>query len=234
MAEGSTEPEAAPERRARVLGFLAWATARLICSTLRIEFRGRDLRDYAVGGAMFVLWHGRTLIPANVTRNRGYWALISLSRDGEIQNCVFRRFGFDTVRGSTGRGGLRALMRLVRILRDGGVLAFTPDGPRGPTHKVQEGTAFMAQHSGKPVVPVGIAASPRKLLKSWDSYMVPVPFGKAVWVTGEPMFLSSDADEAGRAEFSSRLELALNACEKEAEEALGFSYPATYPVVQRD
>ena len=112
---------------------------------------------------------GAPCIPANLLRNRGYWALISLSRDGELQNHIFRRFGFQTVRGSTGRGGIRGALQMARRVQDGGVLAFTPDGPRGPTHKVQLGVILMAEKSGAPIVPVGISASRRWLMKSWDS-----------------------------------------------------------------
>lgn len=183
----------------------------------------------AHGGAIIVTWHGRSLIPANVFRGRGYWALISLSRDGEIQNRIFQRFGFQTIRGSTGRGGVRAALQLAKKIQEGGVLAFTPDGPRGPTHKVQQGTIFLAQRSGCPVIPLGVSARPRRLLGSWDSYLIPLPFARTAFVVGETQFVSPNLDEAGKEQAAEALERAINACEKRAEALMGFDYPAEWP-----
>jgi hypothetical protein len=222
----STESfERPPSRRAKVLGLFLWAIARFIGWTLRIRYENFErieevIRQY--GGGILVTWHGRTLIPANVFRGRGFWALISLSRDGDVQNQVFRRFGYRTVRGSTGRGGVRAVLQLAQKIREGGVLAFTPDGPRGPTHKVQPGTIFLAQRSGCPILPLGISARPRKLLRSWDRYMIPLPFARAAFVVGEPILVAPELDEAGRQQCAEALERAINAVEERAEQMLGF------------
>lgn len=218
--------QSAPPFKTRLLGFLLWAIARFIGLTARITYVNREVMDGALEagkGAILITWHGRTLIPANVLRNKGCWALISLSRDGELQNCIFRRFGFNTIRGSTGRGGVRAALQLARILRDGGVLAFTPDGPRGPTHKVQGGTILLGEKSGSPIVPVGISARPRVLVRSWDRYMVPLPFARVAWVVGKPFTVPEGASEEERQKIAEQLEQELNACEAQAERMLGFS-----------
>lgn len=211
--------------RSRRLGDLIYTLARGIGTTLDVEYRNFARVQEMVtqhGGAILVTWHGRTLIPANVFRGRGYWALISLSNDGEIQNRIFRRFGFQTIRGSTGRGGVRAALQLAKKIQEGGVLAFTPDGPRGPSHKVQQGTIFLAQRSGCPIIPLGISASSRWLLtKSWDSYMIPRPFARAAFVVGEPLFVPADLDEEGKERAAEALERAINACEHEAEVMMG-------------
>lgn len=214
-----------PSRRAKLLGFLIWVIARFIGLTLRIRYEHFERIEETLQqhrGGILVTWHGRTLIPANVFRGRGYWALISLSRDGDVQNQVFRRFGYQTIRGSTGRGGVRAVLQLAQKIREGGVLAFTPDGPRGPTHKVQPGTIFLAQRSGCPIIPLGISARPRKLLRSWDRYMIPLPFARAAFVVGEPVMVPPDLDEAGRNQCAEALERAINAAEQRAEQMMGF------------
>src|SRR5207248_1868666 len=169
-------------RRSRLLGFVIYAIARLLFRTLRLHFENAAGLDTGGKGAIFVTWHGRSLIPANMFRNQNYWALISLSRDGELQNNIFQRFGFQTVRGSTGRGGVRGALQMARKVKEGGVLAFTPDGPRGPTHKVQLGVILMAEKSGAPIIPLGISASRRWLIKSWDSYMIPQPFARGYFL----------------------------------------------------
>src|SRR5579872_3274799 len=226
MEQEANAEEQKPSRRPGVLGFLIWALARFIGLTLRVRYENLGRMQEAVEnnqGAIIVTWHGRSLIPANMFRGRGYWALISLSRDGEIQNRIFQRFGFQTIRGSTGRGGVRAVLQLAKKIQEGGVLAFTPDGPRGPTHKVQPGKIFLAQRSGCPIIPLGVSARPRKLLSSWDSYMIPLPFARAAFVVGEPIFVPADLDDADKERAAEEVERAINACENRAEEMMGFA-----------
>src|SRR5262249_10559386 len=188
-AETPEAKQARLARRSRLLGWLAYLIAPVLFRTLRLRFENAEGLDTGGKGAIFVTWHGRSLIPANVFRNRGYWALISLSRDGELQNNVFTRFGFQTVRGSTGRGGIKGALQMARKVKEGGVLAFTPDGPRGPTHKVQLGGLLIAEKSGAPIIPLGISASRRWQMKSWDAYMIPKPFARAYFLVGEPIHI---------------------------------------------
>ncbi len=229
MAVEQTVEAPAPARtrpawKVNLIGFLAWLAARTLSSTLRLkQEHSSGYREAVDGGtgAILVTWHGRTLIPVNLYRKRGFWALISLSRDGEIQNNIFRRFGFQTIRGSTGRGGVRATLQLGRKIKEGGILAFTPDGPRGPSHKVQPGTIFLAQRSGRPIIPFGISARPRKLLPTWDSYLVPFPFARAAIVTGDPIYVRMEATDEEQATIAEELESALNEVERRAEELVG-------------
>jgi lysophospholipid acyltransferase (LPLAT)-like uncharacterized protein len=219
------------ERRRSWLSFAIYLLARVIYSTLRVRVEGIDRLPPSGQGSILVSWHGRTLIPANLLRNRGYWALISLSRDGELQNLILRRAGFQTVRGSTGRGGIRGALQMARKVREGGTLAFTPDGPRGPTHKVQLGVILMAEKSGAPIIPVGISASSRWLLtRSWDSYLIPKPFARAYVLFGDPIFIPPGLDEAGRAARAREVEVAINRLECLAEQRAGFAaYPVEWP-----
>ncbi len=215
--------------RARRMGGLAYALARLIFWTLRVTFENEAGLDTGGKGAIFVTWHGRSLLPANVFRNKGYWALISLSNDGEMQNVVFQKFGFQTIRGSTGRGGVRGALQMARQVKEGGVLAFTPDGPRGPTHKVQHGVILMAEKSGAPIIPLGISANRRWLMRSWDSYMLPKPFARAYFLVGEPIYVPPNLNEAGREAVAAQVEIAINRLEREAERRAGHTdYPAEW------
>ncbi|MCG9893949.1 MAG: lysophospholipid acyltransferase family protein, partial [Fimbriimonadaceae bacterium] len=169
---------------------------RLLGASIRLEVRGLEQVANLEGGVIFATWHGRTLLGTRVLRGEGIWALISHSRDGEMQNGIFRRFGFRTIRGSTGRGGIKAALEAVKVLRNGDRLAFTPDGPRGPSGIVQPGILLMARKSGAAVVPVGVSARRRWLVKSWDRYMVPKPFSQALMIFGDPIRLDESADEA--------------------------------------
>src|SRR5436853_2004391 len=115
------QEEGPASARARRIGFFGWLITRMLGMTLRIRYEGfeRIEQQTKAGGAILLTWHGRSLIPANVFRGRGYWVLISLSRDGEIQNEIFRRYGFQSIRGSTGKGGARALLQLTRKIKEG-------------------------------------------------------------------------------------------------------------------
>ncbi|MDE2127818.1 MAG: lysophospholipid acyltransferase family protein [Armatimonadetes bacterium] len=212
--------------RTRITSAFVVGLVRSLYATYRLRVHRLDELVPSSGGAILLTWHGRTLIPANLLRNRGYWALISLSRDGELQNAIFQRYGFQTVRGSTGRGGIRAAIEVASKLRAGGILTFTPDGPRGPSHKVQHGVIFMAQKSGVPIIPVGISASRRWQLKSWDQYMVPKPFATIWFVVGDPIYVPPVVDDVLRDELARTIEVAINRLERDAELRCGHS---TYP-----
>ncbi len=108
---------------------------------------------------IFAFWHGRQLMMPFVYRGKRAYILISQHRDGEMIHRVIRQFGFQSVRGSTTRGGGLALRQLVRYGRQGADLVVTPDGPKGPKWKVQEGVIHLAKLTGLPVVPVTVAYS---------------------------------------------------------------------------
>jgi len=120
---------------------------------------------------------------------------------------------------------------MARKVREGGVLAFTPDGPRGPTHKVQLGVILMAEKSGAPIVPLGISASRRWLMKSWDSYMIPQPFAQGYCLVGDPIFVPPGLNDAERERMAVEVERATNRLECEAERLAGHpDYPAEWRV----
>lgn len=219
-AEVTPETIARLARQRKIAAVIA-LVVKAIFATLRLRLDNMDGLVPGNSGAILVTWHGRTLIPAALLRNRGYWALVSLSKDGDLQTEIFQRFGYQIVRGSTGRGGVRGALQMARRVKEGGVLSFTPDGPRGPTHKVQPGVILMAQKSGAPIIPVGISASWRYLVRSWDSYMVPLPFARAWFVVGEPIYVPSTLSEVERQSLSEQLELAVNRLECEAERRCG-------------
>lgn len=175
-------------------GLLFWI-ARAVGSSLRTEEEGYAAAKALPGGKILLTWHGRTIVPGQFFRNEGFWVIISNSRDGEIQNRILGRMGFHVIRGSTGRGGERALIESIRCLKAGNTMAITPDGPRGPSGVVQGGVMRMAQKSGAALIPVGISAKPRWLAKSWDKHMVPYPFARCVILFGDPMYVPKDADE---------------------------------------
>src|SRR5476649_1139552 len=130
----------------------------MVCSTLRFEMRNLPADDAKL---IFCGWHGRSFAFSDYFRGRGWYVIISHSSDGEMQTRIFSRLGYKIIRGSTGRGGVRAAREAITALEEGGTMAMTPDGPRGPSGVVQGGVMLMARKSGAGLVPVGIAARPR-------------------------------------------------------------------------
>ncbi len=200
-----------------ISGFLYWAS-RTIGATLRTTAKGFPEDD---SRTIFCGWHGRSMVFSNYFRGRGYWVIISQSRDGEMQNTIFTRLGFKTIRGSTGRGGARAAVESIRVLREGGTMAITPDGPRGPSGVVQGGVVLMAQRSGARMIPVGVSARPRILFKSWDRYLIPWPFARGCLIAGEPITLPKDASEEEVEAARLKLETECQRLQVEAERQLG-------------
>lgn len=204
--------------RPKVIRGLAYGIVRGIGGSLRLREEG--LPDDCTN-AIFCGWHGKSLMFANRFRKLGWWVIISQSNDGEIQTGIFKRLGYEVIRGSTGRGGVRAAIEAIKVLKAGGTMAMTPDGPRGPSGVVQGGVMLMALKSGARLIPVGLASKPCIRFKSWDRYMLPLPFAKALILFGEPMTVPAGADEATVEEIRLKFEAAIHAIEAEAERRLG-------------
>ncbi|MBI1894281.1 MAG: lysophospholipid acyltransferase family protein [Candidatus Rokubacteria bacterium] len=177
---------------------LARSVIRLLRATLKIREQGIEwVEPFWRNGrpVIYAIWHGRMLmIPAIYEGRRAPWIMTSWSRDGELIGRVVRAFGFRTVRGSTTRGGTAALREQARLLRRGEEVGVLPDGPKGPRHVVQPGVVLLAKLSQAPIIPMSFSASPRRLLSSWDEFLLPLPFAHGVVVFGEPISVTRESD----------------------------------------
>lgn len=205
--------------KVRLISILGWLVIQFIGCSCRIKTVGYDqAKDVMKSGkgVIMALWHGRTMLPVYYCRGLGVWAITSLSRDGEIQTGVVSRFGYRIIRGSSGRGGMKAALIASKKLQEGGVLSITPDGPGGPPNEVQDGTIFLAERAGCAIIPVGVGASRFKVIpRTWDSYTVPLPFSRVVIYFGSPIMLS-EIGEQGDAK--SIVKAAIDECQLKAEE----------------
>ena len=160
---------------------------------------------------IYAFFHEVMLFPAYYWNWPEMHILISDHRDGEMITQVVKRLGFGVVRGSTTRGGARALREMTMRI-DQGNLCVTPDGPRGPRRHVHQGLAYLASRTGLPVVGAGMAFQDPWRAKSWDRFCVPRPYSKAACVTPAPVFVPPDADrdtlEDCRAEIERRMQTA--------------------------
>ncbi|QUD87195.1 lysophospholipid acyltransferase family protein [Phenylobacterium montanum] len=198
--------------------------------TTRWRFEDRAGVDSMVAsdqGAIGAFWHGRitmAVVCRRVLKHKPRRVIISASRDGELTARTVERLGFPSIRGSAAKkgkdadkGGAAAFRQALRFMRDGGLIAITPDGPRGPNQVMPEGTVIMAQAAKVPVVLFGLAATPAIQFKSWDKARVPVPFGRGCVVFDGPLYAPAATDEATReatrADWQARLIAAQNKAE---------------------
>lgn len=198
-----------------VIAGVATPLVRLLSITWRYEVEGQEhLRRLEATGSRYILavWHGRILPGLWYWRRRGIVVMTSRNFDGEWIARVLERFGFGTARGSTSRGGARALRELVRTLARHPA-AFTVDGPRGPAGVVQSGVVWLAGATGVPVLPYHAEADRHWTVRSWDRAQIPKPFARVALVIGAPMDVPRGLDEAGLAAEADNVGSALRALE---------------------
>ncbi|HEX5070414.1 MAG TPA: lysophospholipid acyltransferase family protein [Vicinamibacterales bacterium] len=176
------------------------------------------LREVARQGRqpILALWHGRILTATLYFRDRGVVAMTSENFDGEWVARLMNRFGYHAARGSTSRGGAKALAQLRREMASGYPTAFTVDGPRGPARVAQPGAAWLASASGHPIVPFHIEADRFWTVRSWDSHQVPKPGATLGVAIGPPIDVPGDADDAAIEIGREAVESALADLEEEA------------------
>jgi len=184
-----------------VISFIAHWIMRLLGLTLR--FRLDDVSgnfhfdDRLV--CIYAFWHNRigimTLAYWRYFRRTRIATLVSASRDGEILARTVQRFGLHPVRGSTSRRGAQSLLEMVRLVGDGYSAVITPDGPRGPAEVMQPGIISLAKVTGAPIITVSCTPSRFIQIKSWDRFMIPMPFARCDVRIGRPIAVPRDADE---------------------------------------
>jgi lysophospholipid acyltransferase (LPLAT)-like uncharacterized protein len=172
---------------------------------------------------LFALWHGRMFLSIQAHRGEGIATMASQSKDGEWIARWLVSNGYVVVRGSTTRGGSQALRELVRLVRSGRNAALTVDGPKGPPRVVQPGVVQLARLTGAWILPITSSCSKPRFLASWDRYLVPYPFSKAVVAYGEPFPIPADISEEIAL---ARIASALDAATAEADAAVGLRQPS--------
>ena len=160
---------------------------------------------------LLAFWHNRQLGMLRVAAMlQPVSVLVSQHGDGEIIAQIMARFGVGAVRGSSTRGGTRALRRMIDATRQTNV-AITPDGPLGPRYEAKDGVTSLAALSGLPVFWVSWSTDRAWIFKSWDRFMLPKPFARLRFAAAGPMWLDKsmarEALEALRLELQDRMRL---------------------------
>lgn len=192
---------------------------RLLGATWRVSRRGDDeLRRLRASKrpVVILLWHGELLPILWAHRDEGVSVLISTHADGEIIARICQALGCRTVRGSSSRGGARALLELVRELDDGHEVAVTPDGPRGPRREFAPGAVVAAMRAGAPVIAFGATVDRAWRLRSWDRFVIPKPFARIAMCYSESATVSATSPREAEGEVPRFRALLMSVCEPDA------------------
>jgi lysophospholipid acyltransferase (LPLAT)-like uncharacterized protein len=180
------------------VGVVQWLIAlffycgiKLVYWTSRKEIRGDYIfRDFRGRPAIFVFWHGRSMMLSPVVRRFGLsgFAISSKHRDGRMMAKLQRLFGLRPIFGSTRHGGVKVLRQGVKVLRESNVLCLSPDGPRGPRMHLNDGCVYFAKMSGAPIIPVCFTTTRPWFQKRWDKYLIAKMFGRIICEAGAPIY----------------------------------------------
>lgn len=212
------------ELKWRAVGIFGKLVIDLLFFSARIETIGyEDVKDIMTSNRFIsAFWHSRILLVAHQFKIYRGTALVSRSEDGEIIARILEKLGQQTIRGSTTRGGMRALVTMIRHIKETGrPVAVVPDGPQGPRFKVQPGVIIMAQKTGLPIITVTYSAHRMKVFNSWDKFLLPYPFTRCRMVYGRPIYVKADADKNGLEQARLKLENELNRITRAADAHFG-------------
>lgn len=196
------------------IGSLGYPLLAALASTYHFSVDGSEHLDtaHALGRPILACWHGRILPAVVYFRDQRVVAITSENFDGEWMSRILTKFGYGTARGSSSRGARKALLQLVRDVREKPV-AFTVDGPRGPARVAQPGAVWLSKTTGNPVLPFHIEAARHWSLRSWDRTQVPKPFTTLALSFAAPFVVARHADAGVLEEQRRALERALQNCE---------------------
>ena len=183
----------------RAVDWIFYVLISLIGKTIRFEIAGWENfeqieRDGKI--PIYAFWHNRIFLATYYFRERGIVVITSQSFDGEYIARFIQRFGYGAVRGSSTRGGVGALVGLIRLMKKGLPAGFTVDGPKGPKYVAKTGAVLLAKKTGNPVMPFSVETKSFRALKSWDNLQIPKPFTKAKVFIAEPVYVEKEADDA--------------------------------------
>jgi len=185
--------------RIRMVGLLSYAVLSVLGRTLRIEVDGwGNLEQVERDGKVpiYCLWHDRIFAGTYFWRSRGLVVMTSQSEDGEYIARFLKKFGYGTVRGSASRGGVGALVEMIRLMNRSRLpTAFTVDGPRGPRYEAKSGPVLLAKKTGNPMLPFSVECRKLWTLNSWDRFQIPHPFSRVKVFIAGPIYVPPDAND---------------------------------------
>ena len=198
----------------RLADLAFYALIHVVGRTVRFRVEGWEHWESATRDGrlpVMAFWHDRVFLATYYFRGRGIVVMTSRSFDGEYIARFIRRFGYGAARGSSTRGGVGALVEMVRLVRQGCPAGFTIDGPRGPRHIAKMGALLLAKKTGQPVLPFSVNAERFWEVPSWDRFQIPKPFTRATVRIAPPIHVPADASDSALEAKREELQRALDA-----------------------
>lgn len=180
-----------------------YSLIKAIGRTIRFEVEGQHHFDSIIAAGklpIYAFWHDRIFASTYYFRGRDIVVITSQSRDGEYIARFIQRLGYGSIRGSSTRGGVGALVEMIRAMRSGYAAAFTVDGPKGPRYVAKPGPVMLAKKTGNPILPFLVECRNYRTVNSWDRMQIPSPFTAARLIYAEPIWIKPDADETALAQ----------------------------------
>ncbi len=209
----------------RILCFALQLYIRLVHATSRWSTAGEEHpRALTAQKRPFIVafWHGRMLmLPLMWARRQPLFMLMSGHRDGRIIAGAVSYFGIGSIEGSSNTGGTAALRTMLRHLRAGACVGITPDGPNGPAMRASDGIVAVARLAGAPIVPMTYATSRRRIMASWDSFHLALPFARGLFLWGEPIAVPAELEVSETERWRRLIEERLNELTAAADRAVG-------------
>lgn len=249
MSSTSTpeDPNDAPPRKQRYslkqrlsLWVITWAgylLIRLIGSTMRFsvstEEGGPSTTTLGTGAVIGAFWHRCVFSATYLWRNLRIRVMTSQSFDGEYIARIIEKLGYVAVRGSSTRGGARALLEMRQELEQGRTMAFTVDGPRGPRYVAKPGPVLLSCATGAPLVIYYIAVEHAWVLNTWDQFVIPKPFSKALMRVAKLLTVPAVADDAATQRYQDELQASLERVRVFAEENVRNVGSKQFPIFER-
>ena len=210
---------------------LVWSYVRLMRAVPRAHYENFDALETAIqegNGVIIAFWHQRLILsPVLVPKVRPtiVHMLVSMNRDGDIMAGGASVPGVKIIRGSAAnptkrfkdKSGAPALIQMIGALEGGDCVALTPDGPRGPAQLANPGIIKLASRTGSPIVPVGLAASGGRYLKTWDRAFLPNPFSRKIGVIGSAIAIPKQLDQSALDQYVAQLNSQLNSANERAD-----------------
>lgn len=197
----------------RLIDLACFLIMRVIGATIRFEVEGWENYESVIASGklpVWPFWHDRIFLSTIYFRNRGIVVITSKSKDGEYIARFIQRFGFGAIRGSSSRGGAKALVEMKRAMATGKEIAFTVDGPRGPRYEAKPGPIYLAKLTGNPILPFLMESRNCWTLKTWDRLQIPKPFSRAKLIIAKPFDVDPNSDEAAVEEKVAEMQRALD------------------------